>query len=310
MTDFSYIAEKIENAEFCYEPFKHIIIDDFFSGEHFSRIINSPQIRTPHFNANQDVIDGLLRLGYVPQPFPGCITDTKEYVEFADGKKKFNKNLIEGYGRDVIEGYGITMRMQDVRDAFLKSVIDYFNGQEFQHTIRKKFGIDEGLSVETAIQKNLMHYEISPHCDTSRKALTYMINVYNVDDCADRQMHTHLLRFKPEYRYLYEIWKNNDFDPVWVPWDWCETVKKTETNNSISIFKPSYDTLHAVQVKEEHFTHQRNQIYGNLWYPKCKKTKYKNWRSLDLVSENRQSLNRCKKITYHIKEIARTVYRG
>ena len=67
-----------------------------------------------------------------------------------------------------------------------------------------------------------------------------------------------------------------------MPWDWAETTKKTNINNSIIIFKPSYKTLHAVKVSENHLTHQRNQIYGNLWYERSQKPGGMPWEKLDL----------------------------
>ena len=42
--------------------------------------------------------------------------------------------------------------------------------------------------------------------------------------------------------------------------------KMTSENNAISVFMPSFDTLHAVDIEYDHLRQQRNQIYGNLWY--------------------------------------------
>ena len=51
-----------------------------------------------------------------------------------------------------------------------------------------------------------------------------------------------------------------------MPWDWCEVQKTQTENNSIVIFSPSNDTLHAVKADYNHLTYQRTQLYGNLWY--------------------------------------------
>ena len=32
------------------------------------------------------------------------------------------------------------------------------------------------------------------------------------------------------------------------------------------MFKPSFDTLHAVKAKYNHLVFQRTQLYGNLWF--------------------------------------------
>lgn len=310
MNQFSYLSEKIKSKAFSTVPFQHIIINDFFTEEHFNLIINSPQIKTKEYKSNLEVVQGLKELGYKSEPFPGCITDEKEYINFANNQDKFNKNLIKGYGKEVIEGYGLTMRLYDIRDQFLKDLMDYLKGDEFQNTLRDKFGITEHVDIETAYQKNLQHYEISPHCDTSRKALTYMINIYTNNHCTDLEMHTHLLKFKPEYEYLYSLWKHSNYDLVWTPWKWCETVKKTNTNNSISIFKPSFDTLHAVKIDEPHFKHQRNQIYGNLWFEKAKKTGSKSWQELDLISDSIKSVSKSTKIKKHLKEALKAAIYG
>jgi hypothetical protein len=75
------------------------------------------------------------------------------------------------------------------------------------------------------------------------------------------------LRFKPEKQFIAEFWKNdNTFDPDWVPWEWCETMKLLNKNNSLVMFAPSHDTLHAVKLRYDHLPFQRTQIYGNLWY--------------------------------------------
>ena len=310
MSQFSYLTDKIVAAPFESEPFKHLLIQDFFTEEHFSRIVNAPQIKARAFSDNRDLVDGLVEIGYKAQPFPGCITDVDEYVAFADGATPFKRTLVKGYGRDVIEGYGLTMRLAQVHDDFLEELITYLNAEEFQGAITEKFGVTDETAIETAYQKNLRHYEISPHCDTSRKALTYMINIYNVDDCEEREMHTHLLRFKPEYRYVYDFWKHNDVDPVWVPWDWCETRKTTNTNNSISLFRPDFDTLHAVRVQEDHLTHQRNQIYGNLWYDAPKKTGSVAWQELDILGARDRDVPRLTKSLHHLRQAAGALVAG
>lgn len=310
MNKFSYLSNKVREADFSTDPFRHIIIDKFFKDEHFDRIVNSEQIKTPRYSSHRDVVNGLVSMGYEPQPFPGSITNIEKYLEFTNGETAFDRNLIDGYGKYVIEGYGLTMRLNKCTDAFLNELIEYLNGAEFQTALKSKFAIDEPVEIETAYQKNLMHYEISPHCDTSKKALTYMVNIYNVDDCSNRDMHTHLLRFKPQYRYLYEVWKYNEFDPIWVPWQWCETVKKTRTNNSISIFRPSFDTLHAVKITEPHFSHQRNQIYGNLWYPSSKKKGDRSWQQLDLINDSRPCHGRFRKSAVLFAKALKTLLAG
>ena len=218
---FSYLSQKVAKAEFISYPFKHLTIERFLSEDHFHQIVNANSIHLEKQPSNRALVDTLGARGYEVQEFPGCITDVDAYVAFADGSSRFNRRLIQGYGRDVIEGYGITMRMKRYRDGLLEELVDYLNQSEFQAALREKFSLSGELQIETAIQKNLNHYEISPHCDTSRKALTYMVNIYTNADAERIPMHTHLLKFKPKYQYIYDVWANNkEIDPVWVPWGW------------------------------------------------------------------------------------------
>ena len=137
----------------------------------------------------------------------------------------------------------------------------------FLTTLESKFGIDRPNRIETAIHKYLSGYEISPHPDIRSKCLTYLLNINTEDISEDIDIHTHLLEFKEEKRFIYEYWKyNTNFDTDWVPWSWCKSRKTIGKNNSIIIFKPSCNTLHAVKLQYDHLVFQRTQIYGNLWY--------------------------------------------
>lgn len=240
------------------------------------------QIKLKDCKNLRELIDELHTKNFEPIVFPGSITSEKEYIKFSENGD-FNRRLIKGYGKKVIEGYGITYRLKKYHSDFLAELMDFFESNELKNCLLKKFDIHLPTTYEGGVQKNLKGYEISPHPDTSRKALTWMVNIYtDNDDVSDKEQHTHLCRFKNKYSYIYDVWKNSDVDPVWVPWDWAETVKKTNLNNSIIIFKPSHETLHAVKVSEEHLVHQRNQIYGNLWYERSQKLGRLPWERLDL----------------------------
>ena len=151
------------------------------------------------------------------------------------------------------------------QNEFIKELTEYLNDKEFKQTLEEKFEIKKQTRIITAIQKNLSHYEISPHPDVREKQLTYLLNI-NKDDTVDNQpVHTNLLRFKPEWEYIKDYWKTNfEKNTTWVPWDWCETRFVTNKNNSIVLFKPSVDTLHAVKMIYDHTKFQRTQLYGNL----------------------------------------------
>ena len=147
-----------------------------------------------------------------------------------------------------------------------------------------KFDLKFETSIVTAIQKNLSHYEISPHPDVREKGLTYLLNI-NKDSSIDNEpVHTHLLKFKKEWEFIYDYWKTNlSENRCWVPWDWCKTEKITNKNNSIVIFSPDIDTLHGVKLNYDHTKFQRTQLYGNLMGI-GKVIPQMNWRNLEAMN--------------------------
>ena len=264
MNEFSYLSNKIEKCEFSTLPFKHLYIENFLSDEHFKLILNDKQI---HFENKPDTLSMINELtlnNYDVQQFPGCSTNVQEYLTALNDDIWPNER-----GGTPIESYGITFRLKEYKSAFIKSLIEYLNGPEFKLTLENKFDLEPNNRIITAIQKNLSKYEISPHPDVREKALTYLINI-NKDSSVDKEpVHTHLLKFKPEYEFIYDYWKNNlSENRCWVPWDWCESIKITNNNNSLVMFAPNVDTLHAVKLDYDHTKFQRTQLYGNLMYNK------------------------------------------
>lgn len=274
---FNYLKEKILNAKFEYLPFKHIVIDNFFTPEHFSQIISNDQIHFDPHTTTEDVINTLIKKGYGIQQFPGCSKNPAEYLH----SLKTNNWPTERNGTP-IESFGITFRLNKFKSDFLKSVVEYLNGDDFHSILKSKFELNNPTNIITAYQKNLSKYEISPHPDTRRKALTYLINI-NKDSSVDNEpVHTHLLEFKPEYEYVKEEWATKtQYDRCWVPWKWCNTVKTINKNNSIVLFAPSNDTLHAVKLDYDHTQYQRTQLYGNLMYPNAAHLPQRNYKQLE-----------------------------
>ncbi len=260
MNEFNYISEKILNAEFSQEPFKHIFIEDFLSEDHFQQIINDPQIHWDENKNTEDVIATLFQKKYEVQKFPGCITNPYEYV------KRYNTNdFPTGRKGNPVESFGITFRLREYENPFIARLVDYLNGEEFKTTLETKFNIKAQTRIITAIQKNLSHYEISPHPDVREKALTYLLNI-NKDSSVDNEdVHTHLLEFKDEWKFIPEYWRTHlSKNRCWIPWDWCNSKKVCTQNNSIVLFAPDIDTLHAVKMQYDHTKYQRTQLYGNL----------------------------------------------
>lgn len=280
MKEFQYIIEKIKNQDFEQQPFKHLYIEDFLSEDHFNHITKLKQINLPKFESIRQMVEGLKDNMYKPVSFPGCTTNVEKYILQAESGRKI-KHKTAGLG--LTEGAGISFRMFEYQDNLLNDLMTFLNSDVFLNTVKNKFEIQEGVNVETAIQKYLAGYEISPHPDIRKKALTYMVNINPNPESENLIMHTHYQKFKKNYKKIYDFWKDNTgIDRCWVPWDWTTTVRQQTKNNTVVIFSPSNDTLHAVKADYDHLSTQRTQIYGNLWYTdKAYRTLQKNtWKDL------------------------------
>ncbi len=276
MKEFNYILEKIKDAEIIEYPFPHLDINNFLSKEHYQSIINEKQIHFESKTTNDEIYNELVKNGWKIQQFPGCTSNWNDYKKYIEKHVKYSSN-------DPVENIGITFRLHNYKNDFIKKLIEFMNSNEFHKTLKEKFNIKEATNIITAIQKNLTGYEISPHPDVRKKCLTYLLNINNNTEIENLDCNTHLLEFKNEYKYIQEYWeKNKDVERCWVPWEWCNTVKKMNKNNSMIIFHPDNNpaTLHAITLNYNHLKYQRTQIYGNLMYKyfsKSKKSKYKNF---------------------------------
>jgi len=283
MEDFTYLIDKIYSAKFTENPFKFIYVEDFFTEDHFTRITNCKQIKVPQFKSTEEMCSRLTdEFKYKPQPFPGCTTSVKSYIEWYN-----NKDVGKGVAnQDLLEGYGVAFRLKYYEDKILEELVDFFNSQAWHKCIKKKFKKSGETGVDTAIQKYVSGYEISPHPDIRRKCATYMININTHDEAEHLGLHTHFMDFEDKRKWIFEEWRTNTTkDTCWVPWDWAKTSFEHSKNNSITMFAPDYNTLHAVKLDYDHTKLQRTQVYGNLWYkgdsiPKVAKA---NWKSLDAI---------------------------
>lgn len=262
--DLSYIIEKIKNAELSEFPFKHIEINELFEKNDFEEIIRSPEITIKVAQNDEALFDELFTCNYRIIGFPGCTRNYKEYIKWHKEKKNSQKSNTS------CEGYGVAMRLKSPKSNAIKVLQDFINSREFIDCITEKFNIKASqCSYDAGIQKYLDGYEISPHPDIRKKALTYMVNINPSPTSFDDEYHTSYLQFKPEWNYVREFWKGNEKqDRCWVPWDWCEVKKQQRKNNSIVIFSPDNDTIHAVKANYNHLSYQRTQLYGNLWFRK------------------------------------------
>lgn len=263
---FDYIIKKIENADFVDFPFKHLYIEDFLSKDHFDLLKKDKQISFNEFNSTIELMQELKNKKYTVTKFPGCVTSESVYL------KAEETGIFETPAPDRLESFGMAYRLQSYDSSFTKELIDFLNSDNFHDTLKDKFGLDRPTKIHTSIQKYLNKYEISPHPDIKSKALTYLININTKENSEDLDIHTHLLKFKKEYDFIPNVWKEKENrDRDWVPWDWCTTEKYVSKNNSLVMFSPDNDTLHAVKLNYNHNKVQRTQLYGNLWFTDKKK---------------------------------------
>lgn len=280
MQEFNYLIEKINKTENTVEPFNLLMVNNFFSESHFKEIIKSTQISTPVFSSDIEMFEYLFNNGYKIIDFPGCIANQKEYISWHNSKSitsKINTSC---------ESFGMTLRLMEPKSNFLLSLNTFLQSDSVKEILSSKFSLDlESLYFDHGIQKYLDGYEISPHPDIRRKALTYMININPYENSEKSHHHTHYLRLKEEYKFIEHFWTGrSDIERCWLPWSWCETIFQQNANNSFVVFSPNNHTLHAVKADYDHLQGQRTQIYGNYWYKKYHELKHIEWEAFDLDS--------------------------
>jgi hypothetical protein len=260
---FQYLIDKISNAKFENDPFSHIQINNFFTEDHLRQILAAKEIATSRVASDAELFSALFDSGYKIINFPGCITDRTVYVDWHK-----DKNSKENYTNTACEGFGVTLRLMAAASPIVSDLAEFMKTREFQNALAAKFEIDlNSVTYDTGIQKYLDGYEISPHPDIRKKALTYMVNINPNPQSEDRNHHTHYLQFREPFKYVRAYWEGHlDEDRCWVPWGWCDTKKMQRQNNSIVIFHPMNDTMHGVKASYNHLDGQRTQMYGNLWY--------------------------------------------
>jgi hypothetical protein len=282
MSGFSYLIDKIANARFSTDPFRHIYVEDFFKPEDFAQLIGAPEIASPSVHEDLELIRSLYDVGYRVIPFPGCVTDVDKYV-------RWHRKPTREAASATCEGFGMALRLYSPSTRILTELKNFLEGDEFNRAIASKFDIDfDKCKVDGGIQKYLDGYEISPHADNRAKAATFMVNINPSPDSERMNHHTHYMKFKAERQYVRTFWEGNQsVERCWVPWDWTETVFQQVRNNSIVIFAPSNDSLHAVKADYNHLLTQRTQLYGNLWYKDPASPRLREWDKLDLLSSRK-----------------------
>ncbi len=266
---FDYLLEKISKSEMSDSPFPHIEIADFLDNEHFEAVVRERQIALDSVSCTEELLDSLDSNGYEIVQFPGAITSKRQYLNWLEGDRdeSVHATATPGQLRIATEGFGIVYRLARYDSSILQELNDFFVSDRLIDLLVDKFSIRKDVHVDAGIQKYLHGYEISPHPDIRSKALTWMLNINPGANSDDMDFHTHYMKLKDQWRFIGEFWRfNQDVERCWVPWNWCETVKQQTRNNSIVIFSPTDETIHAVKANYDHLKTQRTQAYGNLWY--------------------------------------------
>jgi hypothetical protein len=264
MVNFDYIVDKIQKTDLDFQPFRHLYLENVFRDEDFARITAAPEVDIPPAENDEQLMQELYRHNFKEIEFPGTTTNIARYLAWHSNPKA-SKNL----NQETCEGYGVTVRLQRTSEnTILRDADDFFRSDRFWHALQLKFGIGASdVRRDVGLQKYLDGYEISPHPDIRAKALTFMININPSPNAEKLDYHTHYMVFRPEWDYIRVFWSSDTAaDRCWVPWDWCISKKTQTRNNSMVIFSPSNDSLHAVKACYDHLTTQRTQFYGNLWY--------------------------------------------
>lgn len=294
---FDYLIEKIKKADFEISPYKHIYIENFFNESDFNEIIKSNQNLIENVNNDEALFEKLESSGYKIIEFPGCITDKKRYMKWRENQEIRKHNTCESAG--------MTLRLAIFKEQIMKSLNEFFTGEEFNRAISEKFGIDiKECNIDGGIQKYLDGYEISPHPDIRRKALTFMVNINPNIESEKLDHHTRYCTLKNKRKYVEEFWMHNEnVERCWIPWDWCDVNKIQSKNNSIVIFSPNNSTIHAVKANYDHLKGQRTQLYGNLWYKKNDKLLKREWEKLDIIKDTEKNYSKKVTLKDNIKKI-------
>ena len=160
--NFTYIIEKIKNAEIIEHPFPHLDIQNLLLEEHLNLIINDTQIHFQKMNTNDDLHEELIKNGWKIQNFPGCVDDWKSYIEYLNKKKKYITN-------SPVEMVGITFRLSFYKNDIIKesktiiSPIAYFIKQNIKVCPKVPKNMVDRVLFERAKYLDLENY-ISKEC--------------------------------------------------------------------------------------------------------------------------------------------------
>jgi hypothetical protein len=276
MTTFDYVLERISAEPLRTTPFKHLYLEDVFSGADFAQIISASEVDIKSVRDDDQLFDGLHAAGYEIIKFPGCVADQAQYVSWHAHRGG------NGHIHSTCEGFGVALRLKRPKSRIIAELSAFLASEAFVACLADKFDLPlTNTRFAGGLQKYLDGYEISPHPDIRAKALTFMVNINPHPNAGSHAHHTHYMSFRDERRYVQDYWRANPgIERCWVPWDWCETKFVQANNNSMVAFAPSDDTIHAIKATYDHFEGQRTQLYGNIFRRNAPKLSKLEWQDL------------------------------
>jgi hypothetical protein len=261
--NFDYLIDRVRTAPLRQDPFTHLYIEDLLRPEHLGAVAAAPDIHiSPQIN-DRALLEELEATGYRAIDFPGCITDGAAYRQWRRG------GGTAGVDADSFSGeFGMVFRLMEPQTTVVRELLATLSSDRFLAALSDRFDVTaRDCAHDGGIQKYLDGYQISPHPDIRRKALTWMANINPGPNAAEQAFHTRYMRLKPAFAYIQSFWEGNpEVDRGHLPWHVAETVWEHRANNSMVVFAPGDKTLHAVRAWYDHLSSQRTQIYGNLWY--------------------------------------------
>lgn len=259
---YDYLLDKVAEAQISTDPFPHVSVENFLAETDFKELVTSAEIDLPPATTNASLFASLDAAGYQAIEFPGCTKSRTEYIAWLEEAVRPRDT------HAACEGKGMALRCSKPSSREVKALDAFFRSDDFRKLLLAKFGVTGPVTMDCGLQKYLNGYEISPHPDIRQKALTWMFNANPGEDSECSDFHTNYMTFADEWDFVRRFWQEQPAaETCWVPWDWCRTQKRQTANNSLVIFAPRYDTLHAVRARYDHLPSQRTQFYGNLWYP-------------------------------------------
>lgn len=275
--EFNYLFDKINYAKFSNTPFPHIEIKNFLNERHLLAIINDTQIKFQQQRNIEELFYTLESNFYEPIVGAGVTNNKQLYLNCL----KSNNWPVD---KNRVDRLGMMYSLKKIQNKEIEKLICFFKSEKFKKSLIEKFSINDEIYSNVNLIKYLDGYEISPHPDNRSKKLTFLLNI-NTDAISEKlDIHTHLLKLKFEKEFIYKFWEcNPEYNRDLLPWNWAETKKIINENNTILFFSPNDYSLHGVKCNYNHLKFQRTQINGNFFIKNFKQLPYVKYDAFNIV---------------------------